>query len=307
MADFTNYRDMTTELKYFLEKQKLLDFNEKEYKDKDPATIKEMIAKENYNCISFINYTYGSNNIDKSILDTIPEEIKFIVINTNQKNYNILDILPSELKLLMITKGYYFDKPLDHLPINLEYLCIPQYYKFSYINYPCNLKYLALESDVDLNDLPPNLEKLYISSRKITKPINSLPKSLQILEIYTKECQIHYLPENLKKLTIMKNKDSLNDYYNLSDYCYIECCKLPENLKYLTTDSYLREFLIDKIYKFNPMQYTTSKGETKIIYETNLVNLIFNDVYSIEELPFKINRIYLDGQECTIELNFRYL
>lgn len=133
------------------------------------------------------NCDYKINNVinNPSIMEKIGKQYKKIIYNAEEP----LDWLPNGITHLQIINQF-FDHPLNNLPQTLIYLCIKGYkllYAESSFNQPLdylpiNLKCLILESLLDytysLDNLPPNLEYLYIILREYNNPLNNLPKSI---------------------------------------------------------------------------------------------------------------------------------
>jgi hypothetical protein len=256
-----------------------------------------------YNCNPLCNHGI------KSQLLFIPDQVISISINSLKPNYNILDILPSKLKFLSI-EAFNFTKPLDHLPLYLEYLKLPVNYPFTHVQWTSNLKYLVINCDLDLSDLPPSLEYLHISSCKITRQIKNLPANLKKLDIYAdNQCIVENLPENLEALEIF------------SDHKPIIQCSLPEKLQYLNIDSNLYQNIIPLIFKYNQLELKDSNGEKRIIYETKLKKLVVNlpcismddkMSYIMDKIPFLISKINIkyqsndDGSKTDVELELYF-
>jgi hypothetical protein len=127
-----------------------------------------------------------------------------------------LDNIPNGVTHLNITHPC-FNSPLDYLPTSLIYLRIGglTLYEESSFDQPLNflpsgLKILILEALENythpLDNLPPNLEYLYIITPKYNLPMNNLPPSLKVmfkldfsnggdrLEDYPKIDYLWYLP-----------------------------------------------------------------------------------------------------------------
>lgn len=273
----------------------------------------DLLINKKIEYITFLNYNncsaYCKHGI-KSQLPYIPDQVISININSIKPNYNILDILPSKLKYLSIDKGFHFYNPLDHLPLSLEYLKLPSNYPFSNFQWTNNLKYLVINCDIDLSDLPPRLEYLHISSYYFTRPIKNLPANLKKLEIYfDTQCIVENLPENLDSLVIFSNPKPIIQ------------CSLPEKLHYLNIDSDFYLDIIPLIFKYNPLELIDSNGEKNIIHETKLKTLVVNlpcismddkMSYIMDKIPFLIKKINIkyqsneDGSKTDVELELYF-
>jgi hypothetical protein len=155
-----------------------------------------------------INYYYDSNEREMEIASSGPygivDENPFdnleLMSELGTKYYKLIynlscfpiDNLPNGITHLNITNQF-FNKPLDNLPHSLIYLRIGGskiIFAESGFNQPLNflpsgLKILILEALENythpLDNLPPNLEYLYIVNREYNHPLNNLPPNLKVM------------------------------------------------------------------------------------------------------------------------------
>lgn len=166
-------------------------------------------------CVYYIECDIGCGSIDISILPSSITNLS--VSNPLQCNDFNINKLPSNLKYLLIGFEIYNnawkDVDLLNLPPNLEELIL--HGKFN----------------LPLDNLPFGLKKLIIKSKNFNFPLDNLPASLEYLEIYNESSEFKSIsfPENLITLIIKSKKNITNGNITLS--------KLPRTIKYLTLDS----------------------------------------------------------------------
>lgn len=194
-------------------------------------------------------YDYASNDI---IINLMKEKKKVRLSNDIDRP---LDFLPYGIEELYI--GSSFNYPIDTLPVSLKFLEISKYNDMGYCCFNQQMEFLPIELqelrlyycnngnyDKKLYNLPPNLKILYINNIKYNnntthyneKPnISNFPDSLEILELnnYEFDCNLKYLPNNLKVFEVsLKYKDTndlttkktfLRDFMN-TKYPHVKFC-----------------------------------------------------------------------------------
>jgi hypothetical protein len=147
-----------------------------------------------------------NQKIGKNVL---PNNLKYLIFGTWYDKELEEGVLPESLLFLKFDIQY--NKKLNKLPNNLKTLILGQMFD-KYIDtniLPNSLELLSFgtyfNQTIDINVLPSKLKYLYLGLRynkKIVK--NALSSSLLHIQIYNIN-DIHYLPNNLISLTIMKN------------------------------------------------------------------------------------------------------
>jgi hypothetical protein len=175
-----------------------------------------------YTILSLQYYNYEIDDLPNSLIklylpryfsypvNNLPKSLKKLVIgdfNGHDSFNHPVDNLPSGLEILEL--GDKFNQPIDNLPNTLIQLRLEGYFNKPIDNLPCSLKILILGSSFNqsLENLPNCLEKIIIGKKYGTSynyPINNLPESLIYLSIYTYDTKIviNSLPKSIQELNL---------------------------------------------------------------------------------------------------------
>jgi hypothetical protein len=225
-------------------------------------------------------------------------QIDILIIRNSYWNQPINN-LPNRILSIKIYSDL-FNQPVCYLPSELKILCIKSDY-LSDADEHHNDDNIGGMFDQDINNLPPNLEELVISSKCFNKPIDNLPINLK--RLYIEGCDgdfdqsVNNLPNNLKILLIGSPcfEQELNNLPESLEILYIEFLidlpdileNLPQGLKTLYYG--LGDFgNRDSIYS-----YTVNNLPNNI---TNLYLGSFNN--TIDYLPDSIEKLYIYSPEC---------
>jgi len=171
---------------------------------------KVILLRDNYLRVIGVEYNY--NNLDDKITDI---EIMGAIDNKNKKLTVNINNLHQNVRYLHI-EHCNIDS-IELFPIGrLDQLQLKNTNIHNYDNLPDTLTKLCIYYSVidNLNNLPPNLEYLYISSCKLlNKNISNLPKNLKKIHIFTR--QIFF--GGINPSMIEKENITLPN-----DYCVIE-------------------------------------------------------------------------------------
>jgi hypothetical protein len=303
-----------------IEKEYYLYKNEENFNDKQNKKVKTISS--NYNLLEnkdeLVNYQGllfkdCNGSIDISQIPTHIECIQFL--NTWTFNKSLDNLLTNNLTHLIFGKNDTFNQKLENLPDTLHHLELPAKYTHNIDNLPGNLKYLHLHNEYNLDNLPPKLEKLFITKQKgiFKNPINITINSLISLTINTSNCTILHLPSNLKYLCISQDYNS--EYVPERKIIYLPNY-FPENLQYLKIYYFYFNDLKDKIYRFNPFTITNSYDQEITFYHTNLNMLVlhrmkYDQVIKHDDLPFIkqdmsfVVKYYEDNGDTDVTYYFR--
>lgn len=271
-----------------------------------------------------IIYYYSNENIDDNFY-FLNNPIKKIIfypsllysenVGQNSMNQN-LNFLPEKLDVLFLEykKGINYNK-IENLPIGLKVLKLPRNYDYELNNLPYNLEVLWIFTNKNINNtfnfLPESLKELYITNNKNlpenTDNINddncpnldNLPNGLEQLCLNCKiNSQLNNLPRKLKILHLSLHYE--NKIYNLPDG--LEELKIPLYYPYLSEsishNTKLKKIIIGFSNKSHFKNISSFNLETIPDY---VEEIIFGDDFNqqLNYLPTNIKKI-------TFGFNFRY-
>lgn len=163
-----------------------------------------------------LTYIKLDDTFNKKI-DNLPNTLKYLIlgINFNKSTDKIYPyVMPHMNKNIMkyLEFGGRFNKVVDNLPQNIKYLIFGHDFNQKVENLPNKLLYLKFSIDFNQNlDLLPNTLKYLIIGRNFNKPLNDLPCNIIKLSIYSKKYNhtLMNLPSSIKTLIYFNNNIDL--------------------------------------------------------------------------------------------------
>jgi len=218
-------------------------------------------------------FHFFNHELEPVFLPPLPDSLEELELN-DETNHPFLNKYFPNLKTLR--GGYYFNLPLDNLPPDMELISIRQLALFEegtfnqplckdgktilpenlqefrletnvltypIVDFPKKLKICYCKWDKPLDNLPANLEKLFLLPDNYTHSVDNLPPGLKYLEVNLNGNQrIYNLPTGLEYLRVNTNskysQPILNlppglKYLNFNNHFDSEIVELPESLEWV--------------------------------------------------------------------------
>ena len=148
---------------------------------------------------------YLEDGIKDKIITNIPTNIIKIYFDF-RFNLDIQNYLHPEI--LMLEYGSEFNKPIDNLPLELEILKLGLKFNHPVSMLPESLEilYLSNQFNQDISNLPSGLKTLRLTGYKFNQSINSLPDSIDSIELIELNndymTEINKLPKKISKIVV---------------------------------------------------------------------------------------------------------